>query len=163
LGGLWHGANWTFLIWGAWHGAVLAVEKALGIDTSAQHFSVLRWLMCLLLVMLGWVVFRAENLSQALTLYAALLPLSMTDSLQLSPIYAGQITSVQLYSLLLAWLVIIARGFSQRYQEKQQIEPTRAGATEIPFAYTALIMPLFVLAIFKLSAESYSAFLYFQF
>ena len=164
LGGLWHGANWTFLIWGAWHGAVLALEKALGVDTSAKHFSVLRWLLCLLLVMLGWVVFRAENLSQALILYAALLPLSnVSESLQLSTVYAGQITSVQLYALLLAWLVIVARGFYQRYQEKLQINLADNRTIEIPFAYTALIMPLFVLAIFKLSAESYSAFLYFQF
>jgi len=163
LGGLWHGANWTFLIWGAWHGTVLALEKALAIDTSARQFSVLRWLLCLLLVMLGWVVFRAESLSQALTLYAAMISVTSAESLQLSSVYAGQVTTVQLSALALAWFVIVVRGFNQRYTERQQIELASTNGIEIPFAYTALIMPLFVLAIFKLSAESYSAFLYFQF
>jgi alginate O-acetyltransferase complex protein AlgI len=165
LGGLWHGANWTFLVWGAWHGSVLALEKALGVDTSGERFSPLRWLLCLLLVMLGWVVFRAENLTQALTIYAALIPRAATEIYQLSPVYAGQITSLQLWALALSWLVIVLRGFYQRQQDSQRaqgdvmLKPTALA----PFAYTALIMPLFVLAIFKLSAESYSAFLYFQF
>ena len=167
LGGLWHGANWTFLIWGAWHGSVLAVEKALGVDTSGSRFSPLRWLLCLLLVMLGWVVFRAETLSQALVLYSAMIPSVSAENLQLSPLYAGQVTSVQITALVLAWLVIVGRGLNRREQEsRQQNRPLKQralGSAGIPLAYTALIMPLFVLAIFKLSAESYSAFLYFQF
>ena len=162
LGGLWHGANWTFLIWGAWHGLVLALEKALGLDTSGLRFSPLRWLFCLLLVMLGWVVFRAENVTQALILYRALIPTLGVESLQLSPLYAGQITSLQLSTLLLSWLVIVLRGFYQRYQEAQAAVLIN-GTALVPLSYSVLIMPLFVLAVFKLSAERYSAFLYFQF
>ncbi len=163
LGGLWHGANWTFLIWGAWHGCILAVEKATGVDTSASGFSVLRWLLCLLLVMLGWVVFRAENLGQALTLYGALVPVN--ETFQLSSIYAGQITSLQLSTLGLAWIVIIVRGFYQRHLEQQkQLQRADSIISAVPFTYAGLaIVPVFLLAIFKLSAESYSAFLYFQF
>jgi len=162
LGGLWHGANWTFLIWGAWHGLVLALEKALGLDTSGLRFSPLRWLFCLLLVMLGWVVFRAENVTQALILYRALIPTLGVESLQLSPLYAGQITSLQLSTLLLSWLVIVLRGFYQRHQETQASVSIN-GTALVPLSYSVLIMPLFVLAVFKLSAERYSAFLYFQF
>ncbi|MEZ7985235.1 MAG: MBOAT family protein, partial [Pseudomonadales bacterium] len=162
LGGLWHGANWTFLIWGAWHGLALAIEKALSVDTSGSRFSPWRWLFCLFIVMLGWVVFRAENLSQALILYAALVPQLTPESLQFSPVFAGQITALQLSTLILSWLVIVLRGFYQRYKDLTPGGRTNH-ALEVPFAPALLLMPLFVLAIFKLSAESYSAFLYFQF
>jgi hypothetical protein len=57
------------------------------------------------------------------------------------------------------------RGFYQRQQDRPQTQGADwlKGAGVVPFASTALILPLFILAIFKLSAESYSAFLYFQF
>lgn len=165
LGGLWHGANWTFLVWGAWHGAILALEKAFGVDTSGARFSILRWLFCLLLVMLGWVVFRAENISQAQSLYAALMPTMAPETLKFSPVYAGQITSLQLWTLALSWSVIVLRGFYQRQQDRSPNYPAHGvgGSVMVPFAHAALLLPVFMLAIFKLSAESYSAFLYFQF
>ena len=121
LGGLWHGANWTFLVWGAWHGCLLAMEKALGVDTSGEKFSPLRWLLCLLLVMLGWVVFRAESLGQAFIIFSAMVniePLSITQSLQFSPVYGGQVNALQIATLLLAWLLIIVRGLYQRQLER---------------------------------------------
>jgi D-alanyl-lipoteichoic acid acyltransferase DltB (MBOAT superfamily) len=61
LGGLWHGAAWTFVIWGGFHGAGLVGERlwAGRIRTPAW----LRWLVTFHLVVLGWIVFRAESLS----------------------------------------------------------------------------------------------------
>jgi alginate O-acetyltransferase complex protein AlgI len=72
LCGLWHGASWTFLVWGLFHGVFLAAERT--------GFG--RWLeaagrplghaYCLLVVMVGWVFFRAESLPEALDYLAAL-------------------------------------------------------------------------------------------
>ena len=175
LGGLWHGANWTFLIWGAWHGVLLALEKALGVDTSGIQFSPWRWLLCLLLVMLGWVVFRAENITQAISLYGALIPSMTAQNLEFSPVYGSQISAWQLWALALSWLLIVLRGFYQRYQDQQKSQggPGLTALASTLYAHSnsnsnsnasaVLIAPLFMLAIFKLSAESYSAFLYFQF
>ncbi len=43
LGGLWHGANITYIVWGAWHGMWLAIEKAIGLNTSPRSFNPIRW------------------------------------------------------------------------------------------------------------------------
>jgi hypothetical protein len=59
-------------------------------------------------------------------------------------------------------VVIVLRGSYQRYQEAQGAVLIN-GTALVPLSYSVLIMPLFVLAVFKLSAERYSAFLYFQF
>jgi len=61
LGGLWHGAAWTFVLWGGYNGAGLVIEHALGGRVRFPGW--LRWLVTFHLVVLGWVMFRAESLS----------------------------------------------------------------------------------------------------
>ncbi|WP_344952451.1 MBOAT family protein [Sphaerisporangium flaviroseum] len=67
LCGLWHGAGWTFLVWGLYHGALLVAERLLGWDRppTAAWAGVLRRGATLLLVVVGWVVFRAESMPDA--------------------------------------------------------------------------------------------------
>jgi alginate O-acetyltransferase complex protein AlgI len=66
LGGLWHGAAWTFVIWGAYNGALLVGEHALGGRIRAPGW--LRWLITFHLVVLGWIVFRAQTVGDVWTL-----------------------------------------------------------------------------------------------
>ncbi len=75
LGGLWHGANWTFVIWGGLHGiylminhAWLALRKSLGVDTShsTSAYRSLTRIITFLAVTIAWVFFRSSNLSEAL-------------------------------------------------------------------------------------------------
>ena len=70
LGGIWHGANWTFVIWGIWHGGLMAIERALGAKTRDTVWpTAIAWPLTMLFVILGWVVFRAETLGQAVAMY----------------------------------------------------------------------------------------------
>jgi len=72
LTGLWHGAAWTFLVWGAWHGLLLSLERATGYRDVSRPPPAVRRLLTLLLVMLGWVFFRAESLPHAIAYFDAL-------------------------------------------------------------------------------------------
>jgi D-alanyl-lipoteichoic acid acyltransferase DltB (MBOAT superfamily) len=94
LSGLWHGANWTFVIWGAFHGMCLVashltsrlretVREALGLNRFPQLLGVLQNCFTLLLVGIGWVFFRAGTLRQAIYVLTHLLPLGGFDSLLL--------------------------------------------------------------------------------
>lgn len=72
IGGFWHGANWTFVIWGAYHGVLLVIERLLGLDkfsTSKGVWGYLkkwsRLLIVFILVNIGWVFFRAHDFSSA--------------------------------------------------------------------------------------------------
>ena len=81
LGGLWHGAAWTFVFWGAFHGLILIVYRALRIDAllESRPFAGLRgmslhvaaWGILMVLVMIGWVFFRAESFAEAGQMLAA--------------------------------------------------------------------------------------------
>jgi len=156
LGGLWHGANWTFLLWGAWHGGILSVERALGVSGNARTFRVGRWLMTFLFIMLGWVTFRAASISDAFRFYQAMFSF---DSLSLSATYLQEIRELNLVILVLAYRVLLIMGLKDRFQ--WQFDGTLAGGVRA--SVPGLLVPVFLLAVLKLSAESFSPFLYFQF
>lgn len=72
LGGLWHGANWTFVIWGGIHGGVLAIERFVTSQLTFIPFAktpklkaFLQWSYTMAIVVVAWVFFRARNLSVA--------------------------------------------------------------------------------------------------
>ena len=64
LGGLWHGANWTFVVWGGLHGAALAVNH-LWSHTGLRLPRPMAWALTMLFVVLAWVLFRSANFSAA--------------------------------------------------------------------------------------------------
>jgi alginate O-acetyltransferase complex protein AlgI len=75
LGGLWHGASWTFVFWGAWHGCGLGVERALGLAGGSSSkvtllAMVLRRLAVFLFVIIGWAFFRSTTISEAVDFLA---------------------------------------------------------------------------------------------
>lgn len=162
LGGLWHGANWTFVIWGAWHGGLLAVERATGWDKKAQN----QWLsrpLTLLLVLIGWVVFRAENLSVAANVYTGMLGLNGIDlslGLQLA------FTREALLMLTVATVIAAFEPWIQDAFQQNQNVVVRPDGTVV--MQTAMALPLAILLIgvvtvMKLADSAYSPFLYFQF
>ena len=67
VSGLWHGANWTFLCWGALHGGLLCLEKRLGIGRRTYHglSRLWHWLLTFVLVSFAWIFFRADSVSDA--------------------------------------------------------------------------------------------------
>jgi D-alanyl-lipoteichoic acid acyltransferase DltB (MBOAT superfamily) len=68
LGGLWHGAAWTFVVWGGLHGTYLAIERVLGLGSasSPKYLHVFaRRVVTFHLVCLGWIFFRAQSFSTA--------------------------------------------------------------------------------------------------
>ena len=69
LGGLWHGASWTFIIWGAIHAGAIVINHVYNDYFSKQKaksgFNVLKWFVVYNTVCLAWIFFRAENLSSA--------------------------------------------------------------------------------------------------
>jgi alginate O-acetyltransferase complex protein AlgI len=81
LGGLWHGANYTFLLWGFIHGLALAIEHTVARLRPRTHdvgrmtisaTSLAGWLYTTGVVFIAWIVFRATNIKQALNMVAAM-------------------------------------------------------------------------------------------
>ncbi|MCB9741615.1 MAG: MBOAT family protein [Alphaproteobacteria bacterium] len=151
LGGLWHGANWTFLVWGAWHGGILAVERRFSRKEGRRR--VVRPLpipFVMLLVILGWVVFRAPDLSTAIGFYVGMIG---ANGWALSDAMAWQVGAWPLTMMLLGFFIV----YSEPVWRRRVAESGRWQRWEWVF------VPLFALALLRLSAQSYTPFLYFQF
>lgn len=71
LGGLWHGAGWTFVVWGTAHGIALAVNRAWS-KSGLRMPPVAGWILTMLFVANLWVVFRAESLQAAAMVYGTM-------------------------------------------------------------------------------------------
>ncbi|WMS85864.1 MBOAT family O-acyltransferase [Pleionea litopenaei] len=80
LGGLWHGAAWTFVAWGAFHGVIITVTHFLAqlrIFSSFNQGSetwkrIFKWSITFYLILLGWVLFRAETMSDAWAMFVGM-------------------------------------------------------------------------------------------
>ena len=164
LGGLWHGANGTFLAWGIWHGAWLALERRTG---WANRTSVVGLVQTLIIVLIGWVAFRAESMSQAMDIYAGMVGLHGV----VMPIdTALQISSESLMLLVLAMVVAATEPQLNAVARQLYFNPSapQLGGTATLTAATsllptALISVIGALSIMKLAEASFSPFLYFQF
>src|SRR5580704_12741178 len=92
LGGLWHGANWTFVFWGGYHGLLLSMNRIFAAELEKFNI-VARRIATFFLVMIGWVFFRADTFSMALTLLHKMFWIQAGD---LMPGMVGLVTALVL-------------------------------------------------------------------
>lgn len=113
VSGIWHGANWTFLCWGSLHGVLLCIEKALGF--SKRRFSgmekFLHWAVTFVLVCFAWIMFRANNLSDAITIATGIFTNPGVPYLDYATFIA----------VGMAMIVLLAKEFADEYQWKTRI------------------------------------------
>jgi alginate O-acetyltransferase complex protein AlgI len=133
LGGLWHDAGWTFLIWGAIHGLVLGVERLTGraLDNSAvaaTWWQVPRILLTFLVVCLAWVFFRAADVGAAATIIVRIATLAPGDMMWSAT--AGLVVAVPL-------LVI-----SDVIERRAQVRAVEAPAAPARVSVISLRQPL---------------------
>jgi alginate O-acetyltransferase complex protein AlgI len=153
LGGLWHGAAWTFVLWGAWHGLFLALERRRRRALEAEGRRPAAVAATMAVVIVGWVLFRSSSLPQALGMLAGMIGL---HGLGLSNAFRWQLGGLELAVLALALLAVYAGPWlARRAAWRGSWEPALAGRLAV--------IPLFLLALLRTAAESFSPFLYFQF
>ncbi|MGH3948511.1 MAG: MBOAT family O-acyltransferase [Pseudonocardiaceae bacterium] len=157
LTGFWHGAAWTFLVWGMYHGALLIVERRFGLDrtpdTPAGRAG--RRALTVVLVVFGWVFFRAADLGTALTMIGHML---LPDLTGLSDIVAATMTNQRLVILLAALAIVLlpARPVTGPLLESSRGRPAtalRMGVMTVGLGYAAILV----------ATGTFSPFLYYQF
>ncbi|HET6299604.1 MAG TPA: MBOAT family protein [Kribbella sp.] len=155
--GLWHGAAWTFIIWGAYHGLLLIIERATGLGRSTK-WAAPRRAITFLLVIFGWVLFRAADLPAAGRMLGAMLnPLHGWDlPPELAMLLSGH--RIALLVLVVASAMIPAAWVSGRVIDGMQEAPTWARRTMRSLALAAAPYAAIVTV-----AGTFSPFLYFQF
>lgn len=166
LGGLWHGANWTFVLWGFWHGGLLAIERFTGWDRTAKtHWYALP--MTLLCVLIGWVMFRATHVGEAFEVYGGMIGL---NGIMGDPAVWMQVTRESLALALVAAIVVMLEPRIDAFMaDKGAGTPQVRGdgtavlAAPMQMLATLSVLLISIVTILKLAEQSFSPFLYFQF
>ncbi|MGI8876621.1 MAG: MBOAT family O-acyltransferase [Egibacteraceae bacterium] len=156
LTGLWHGAAWTFVAWGAYHGALLVAERFMEQrPTGSTNLVPLRRAATLLAVMVGWVLFRAETLTGALGYLRAMVA---PGSLEIVPRVAEVLDVRVTLVLALASLVVL---LPRHLVLGPTLERARGAAPAVArLAVLGLALPY---ALLLMAGGSFSPFLYFRF
>ena len=148
LGGLWHGAAYTFVAWGALHGLALALERGLGLhrDRGWAHLTVVRavwFLVVQTVVLVAWVCFRSTSMAEA---RAILSNIASLDQFGLG--------AMELFGLLFLLPLVLHHAFAWLVE--------RGHARPLAPAHRAVLAACMVYAIATLYTSS-SEFIYFQF
>ena len=174
LCGLWHGASGTFLCWGLYHGAFLVLERA-GLGAWLERrTTALRHVYVLLVVMVGWVFFRADSLAHAFALLKAMC--GLTDGAQLVAlgellVPAEAIHLVALHADTLTWLALAAGVVGSipwlprlaRFLEAEQAAGRTGRVLALEWLGLAALALVFVHVSMALASGGYNPFIYFRF
>jgi alginate O-acetyltransferase complex protein AlgI len=159
LCGLWHGASWTFVFWGLFHGSFLVSERMGLARRMAAWRAPLRHAYLVLVVMVSWVFFRSATLSDAGRFLAAMMGMSPASGLEhplalyadaqtLLALTIGAIGSTPVMPALKRWL------------ERFHAPPIEIGTSSIRLAAMASIL---LASAMLLAAGTYNPFIYFRF
>ncbi|NUP64447.1 MAG: MBOAT family protein [Nonomuraea sp.] len=151
LCGLWHGAGWTFLVWGLYHGALLVAERLLGWDRppGTAWASALRRGVTFLLVVVGWVVFRATSTAEAAGMLRAMFTWRPGPLDEFAAYAAGH----QRLLVLAMALAVVLLPAARPAPRPGLVRLSRAAVTWVAAPYAALLV----------AAGTFSPFLYYQF
>ncbi|MFZ7756615.1 MBOAT family O-acyltransferase [Bacillus thuringiensis] len=150
LTGFWHGASWTFMIWGIYYGVLIALEKA-GLENLLQKlWSPLQHIYVMFLVIIGWVFFRADNFSYCFEFLKSMFG------------FNGPLTDINSYFYIMNYwgiflLAIITA--APVFPWLQKMLSTKRFAVLSPVYYLSIL----VIVLVFLTNATYNPFIYFRF
>ena len=152
LSGLWHGASWNFVIWGAYHGFFLVLERLLGINKQRKAWRIIPTFIILLV---GWAIFRIEDLPSCWTFIQRLFCFDFSGfALAEHPQYYATL----LVALVFSFLTLLPLG----KRLERWVFYTRYGNTQLTAVWIIACL-LFVCCLMTLTATKFSPFIYFRF
>ncbi len=163
----WHGAEWHFLFWGLWNGMFMALERAGIINVEKFRFKTLQWFYTMGVILMGYVVFRADSMAIAMNYLAALWGFAQGTG-------AGH--HINFYMQMETWIALFAGiigsapicPYLDELTTSWLNRSTRGRITGIlhaiyPNLKSLLLLLILALSIIKLSASTYNPFIYFRF
>ena len=154
ISGLWHGASWTFVLWGLFHGLFLILDRLFMLDWLKKAGRLPSIVLTFFVVVLGWVLFRAETVGAAFGFYKALFAFRGGSTAVVTPQFILFFALAILFSVLPALKIgdkWVERIFGGVYSKRMAIG----------LFFIALM--LFFLSVGALSVTDFNPFIYFRF
>ena len=160
--GLWHGAGWTYILWGLWHGLLISLETlfpALAPRGKKPRFPLLRGALTFVLVLIGFVMFRAAGVGQGLRIIGSLFSFAAPDAAALAAVQP-LLSPARLFFLALGILF----AFPVLPKAKALLAARLGeGSAALELLGDALALVGLVLAVLAMAGGAYTPFIYQQF
>ena len=153
LCGLWHGAAYTFVVWGLYHGMLLIVERLIRGAAWLKPPALIAWTYTQAAVMIGWVFFRAKDMVQAMDYLCAMFGLHGLNLY--SPLVTSTLTADKVTYMTVAWLVALI--------PHDIVTRSEGGRYSFASAHGLASIVVLLLAVVSISLGGFTPFIYFKF
>ncbi len=165
LCGLWHGANWTFIIWGLYHGLFLILDRSKIGKITEKLWGPIQHLLTLSIIIIGWVLFRSENINDAFAYILAMFGMGEVIRHHALSIYLDSKLFFELSIALLLSIPIFPA--IDRFCTQNLHSQTMKKVLSLEYLFTIgqliLISSLTYFTVISLAAGVYNPFIYFRF
>lgn len=156
LTGIWHGAAWNFIFWGMWHGFFIILEKIINIKEFEKKYTqkwvhFLQHIYCILAFVIGWVMFRSDNMNYAWTYIK-----NMFGLVKIHDIVYGLSYYIDTFEVIIFFFAILCSipVFAKILDVKNKFAK---------IAINIWLIILFILSSATIAASTYNPFIYFRF
>ena len=161
LSGFWHGASWTFVVWGMFHGLFLTLDRLFWEKAANKLPKVLAVAVNFVVVLIGWVFFRSETLSGALAYLGRMFGLTSRDPLALWPaqyqIIHNRGAAMFAVATVLSFYPVFLPLLARRNPDES------AGSAPRELLCFAAALGCLMLSVFALATTDYNPFIYYRF
>lgn len=163
LCGLWHGASWTFVVWGLYHGVFLVLERV-GLAALVTALpKPLRHAYALLVVMVGWVLFRADTLGGAVAMIAAMAGASAATPAVFAPAWFWNTEVLLAVAAGIVGSTPVLTALGQRLADPSERTGVRVLRWQASMAAMVGLVALLAASLMLSASRSYNPFIYFRF
>lgn len=162
VSGIWHGASWTFVFWGLYHGLFLTLDKLFMLRISKHIPKVINVMLTFVVVNVGWVFFRSTELSDALSFLAVMFNPTLTTNPLADYTQIEIIHNRGIVVMIIASVLCFAPVHARFEKLGREFEEPSMEIGSITTRY-ALGMGCYILALLALSSSKFTPFLYFNF
>ncbi len=157
LTGLWHGASWNFIIWGLWHGFFLILERIFRNHKIVFPIpKIFKWCYTMLVVLVGWVFFRAADLTAALQYLACMVNFTSDNAFSVQVLFYAK-------EYLFSFLVAIVCSTPILFTVNRICNENRVFGIIKSVSEPIVALLLILISVGLLSISNYNPFIYFNF
>lgn len=159
LSGLWHGANTTFVLWGVWYGVFISIES-IWLAKFLQGKNFIAHIYALLVIIFGWVMFRADSVAYAINYWAAMLGFT--------GIFLYDLSSYMQKDVVVALIIGVILSYDWRPLYKRLVLAYATKNYKVEFLSYKLCsyiiaLFMFIISVSSIISSSYNPFIYFRF
>ena len=155
LSGLWHGASWNFVVWGAYHGLFLILDRLFLVKLLNKAGGIISVLVTFIIVMVGWVIFRLESMDTIVLYVSKLFELDFSNSIETIPAF----NTMLLVAILFSFITYSSWG----KKLELYVFHRESYANLAHLGFTVLSILLFIISLSSIAASGFNPFIYFRF